>query len=218
MAKKSESHTQHERALEDPKTRELLDKLVAEWNDLNLDERGVRLEPLHSAGCSDHGLGKALNADPKTIGRCRHIAELPAEQRAQIAKGASATRFLQAQQNLQKRAEAARTDPRETQNSQTPNAGKSILESRPDPVVDTKLQAHQRQIETLTNSVQQLEKRVHELEVYQEIILSNFKEDADAAAAAEECSSDSKWPRAMLKNYQRVVEKTKIQFHKSRLW
>ena len=156
MVKNSKSRTQHERALEDPKTRALLDKLVAEWGDLDLVERGVRLEPLKKAGCSDHGLGKALNADPKTISRCRHIAELPAEQRAQIARGTSAVSFLRAQQNLQKCAEATRSDPREAKNSHAPNAGKLTVESRPDPAVDAKLQALQRQIEPIVNPLKQL--------------------------------------------------------------
>jgi hypothetical protein len=106
MAKHSVSHAkQHENAVKEPATRKLLTELIAEWGELNLVERGDCLKELtENRGCTIRGLAKALNVDPGIIRRDICIAELPAQQRARIAKGASAAHFLRRQRDVHEHA------------------------------------------------------------------------------------------------------------------
>ncbi len=225
---------QHEDPLEDPVTRKLVKKLTADWNDLDFVERGVRLKALNKRGCNDHELGRALKVDHKTgvdhktISRYRRIAELPEEQRAQIAQGASAAPFLKAQKNLQGRAEAA---PRHQQKATVPSSsgtGKLIQESRPEP----RLSATQSPIAPLINTVQQLEKRISTIEASQESILRGLNQDAASKALSREPEKapiqkeaagevkrfSGQWPPDMIERYEKFEKDREIKITRRQYW
>jgi hypothetical protein len=222
MTKHSASHAkQHENAVKDQDTAELLKKLAADWEELDLVERGDRLKVLKGRGCTDHGLGKALHVDPKTISRNLRIAQLPAEQRARIAQGESATPFLRAQKNLQERPEVARGGQPKTRNPHKPDVGKLIQESRPQPG----LAAKQDRVEPLINEVQNLKKRLSAVEASQESIRRGLNEDAASKALSGGWEFPTKrkgvgegvcypkpgdWPREMLKTSDEFEKKRKI--------
>jgi len=150
MTKHAVSHAkQHQRALENPTTRKLLKELIAEWDHLNLVQRGERLKALKKLRCTDHGLAKALRQDPRTISRDLRIADLPAEQRAKIARGASAAQFLR-QKKLKQRIHGER--------------GNLADKNRPKPGADAKILPLQNEIAPLITSVRQLEERVSTVE------------------------------------------------------
>ena len=89
-------HKRHLAATAKPVVREPLERLRADWNDLNYVQRGDRLIQLQSAGCSVRGLAHDLGVDDGTVRRAIEIARHPEPDRRAIEAGADAKSFLEA--------------------------------------------------------------------------------------------------------------------------
>ena len=105
-ANAADSHRlKHRKALENEKTRLVLDALRIEWDRLPLVERGSRLRSLVDAGCTNRGLAADLNCTEGTIRRGLKIARLPDSKRQSIERGANATPILKAAEDAARQRE-----------------------------------------------------------------------------------------------------------------
>ena len=86
---KGNNRNQHESAIEDEQTKQLLDALRSDWSNPSAIERGERIQVLlRDRHCSMRGIGKAIGVDKNTIRHYGRISELPADQRERIDAGA----------------------------------------------------------------------------------------------------------------------------------
>lgn len=163
------------KGVKDSSTSQLLEELKTEWNNLDLVERGYRLQMFKAFGCSNRELGRALEVDHKIISRDLRIAELPEDQRAQIAQGASAAPFLHPRRDQQKPAklDASRQD--ETTNPTDSGVVEPIGQCQPDAGPERNIPA----LESLSNSVRQLEERISTLEISQANIVRGIEHLVD---------------------------------------
>jgi len=193
---------QHERALANPRVRELLEKLNSEWGELDLVERGDRLKELKDLGCTERGLAKALNVDARAVSRDLHISELPPDQRAQIAQGASAARFLHHQQTPQEGTEADRGRREKATDLRSSSAPKSDHELRSETGSDARILPNKIEIEPLIQSVEQLEKRISTLESKVGNVPPQVQEQASAVAHPANTEGDQTSVLDQIRAYQ----------------